>query len=88
MATTSYMKYVDIGVAVLLVIGGLNLGLMGFLGFDLIAYLFGDMAILSRMFYGLVGICAVYQALEWKAIPRRWGCTAFPGVAVTEGAVK
>jgi uncharacterized membrane protein YuzA (DUF378 family) len=67
------MKTLDVTVAALLVIGGLNWGLVGFLGFDLVAAIFGPMSALSRVVYGLVGLAAVYQGLGWKAIQRRWG---------------
>ncbi|WP_213421898.1 DUF378 domain-containing protein [Bhargavaea massiliensis] len=44
----------------LLIIGGLNWGLIGFFQFDLVAALFGGQdAFLSRVVYGLVGISAL-----------------------------
>ena len=68
------MKTLDIIVAVLLVVGGLNWGLVGLFQFDLVAAIFGGQsAALSRAVYTLVGLSAVYQALSWKAIQRRWG---------------
>jgi hypothetical protein len=67
------VRTVDIIVAVLLVIGGINWGLVGLLQFDLVAALFGEASPLSRMVYVAVGLCAVYQAVQWKAIQRRWG---------------
>jgi uncharacterized membrane protein YuzA (DUF378 family) len=73
----SYMRGIDVCVAVLLVIGGLNWGLVAFFGFDLVAYLFGSMTFASRIVYGLVGICAVYQAIMWRSIQRRWECAGF-----------
>lgn len=66
------MKAFDILAAVLLVIGGLNWGLVGLFGFDLVAALFGELSILSRIVYSLVGLSALYQGLSWKAIQRRW----------------
>lgn len=66
------MKSFDVIVAVLLVIGGLNWGLVGLFGFDLVAAVLGEMSLLSRAVYAVVGFCAVYQALTWKAIQRRW----------------
>ena len=45
----------------ILIIGGLNWGLIGFFGFDLIAWLFGNMSWLSRIIYGIVGICGLYM---------------------------
>lgn len=47
---------------VLVVIGGLNWGLVGLFNFDLVATIFGDMSILSRLVYGLVGLAAIYVA--------------------------
>lgn len=44
----------------LVVIGGLNWGLVGLLGFDLVAALFGKMSILARIVYILVGVSAIY----------------------------
>jgi uncharacterized protein len=66
------MKTLDVIVAVLLVVGGLNWGLVGAFGFDLVAALFGEMSALSRVVYLLVGLAAVYQALGWRAIRHRW----------------
>ena len=45
---------------ILLIIGGLNWGLVGLFDFDLVAYLFGEMSILSRIIYDLVGLSALY----------------------------
>ena len=66
------MKSIDLLTAVLLVVGGLNWGLVGALNLDLVAALFGEASILSRLVYMLVGLSAVYQALQWKAMQRRW----------------
>lgn len=45
---------------ILLAIGGLNWGLVGIFNFDLVAAIFGDMSVISRIVYTVVGICAVY----------------------------
>jgi uncharacterized membrane protein YuzA (DUF378 family) len=50
----------------------LNWGLVGALEFDLVAALFGPLSPLSRVVYILVGVAAVYQVLQWKAIQHRW----------------
>lgn len=48
-------------VLALVIIGGLNWGLIGFFQFDLVAALFGgQQAVLSRVVYGLVGIGALF----------------------------
>ena len=46
---------------VLLIVGGLNWGLVGLFGFDLVATIFGEMSVLSRIVYVLVGISAIAQ---------------------------
>jgi uncharacterized protein len=72
MGEEDYMKKADVVTAVLLVIGGLNWGMVGVAQFDLVAALFGEMTPLSRIVYSLVGLSAAYQALQWKGIQRRW----------------
>ncbi len=46
---------------ILLAVGGLNWGLVGILNFDLVATIFGDMSLLSRIVYGVVGASAIYM---------------------------
>ena len=46
---------------VLLIVGGLNWGLVGLFDFDLVAALFGEMSMLSRIVYALVGFAALLQ---------------------------
>ncbi|ATQ74712.1 hypothetical protein CR152_09395 [Massilia violaceinigra] len=45
---------------VLMIVGGLNWGLVGAFEFDLVAALFGDRTIWSRLVYALVGIASLY----------------------------
>ncbi len=70
------MKKLDILAAVLLVVGGLNWGLIAVAEFDLVAALvgldFGETNVASRLIYGLVGLAAVYQLVQQGAIRRRW----------------
>ena len=42
------------------IIGAVNWGLIGFFDFNLVASLFGGMSWLSRIIYGLVGLCGIY----------------------------
>jgi len=48
---------------ILVIVGGLNWGLVGIFRFDLVAAIFGEMSALSRIVYAVVGICAVYVAV-------------------------
>lgn len=66
------MKKLDIIVWTLLAIGGLNWGLVGFFNFNLVSAIFGEMTILSRLVYALVGIAALYDVVMVKAIFSRW----------------
>lgn len=74
-----YLKIVDIVTGAFLILGGLNWGLIGFFGFDLVSAVFGSMSIGSRIVYGLVGVCALYEAAMLKNIWRRWECGGFEG---------
>lgn len=71
------MKTLDVVATVLLVVGGLNWGLVGAAHFDLVATIFGmkfgETSALSSVVYCLVGLAALYQAVSFKAIQHRWG---------------
>ena len=45
---------------VLMIVGSLNWGLVGVANFDLVAAIFGQGSILSRIVYGLVGLAGLY----------------------------
>jgi uncharacterized membrane protein YuzA (DUF378 family) len=70
------MKKLDILAAILVVVGGLNWGLVAIAEFDLVATLvgleFGETNAVSRIVYGLVGLAAAYQIAQQAAIRRRW----------------
>lgn len=42
------------------IIGAVNWGLIGFFRFDLVALLFGEMTVFSRIVYGIVGLSGLY----------------------------
>lgn len=44
---------------VITIIGAINWGLIGLLDFDLVAMLFGEASLFSRVVYTLVGICGL-----------------------------
>lgn len=46
---------------ILLIIGGLNWALVGIFNFDLVAFIFGNLSIVSRIVYVLVGLSAIYM---------------------------
>ena len=65
------MKKLNLLALVLLVVGGINWGLVGTTGFDLVRAIFGDMTFLSRAVYTLVGVAAIYQLLTIRSAPSR-----------------
>lgn len=54
------MRALDVTALVLVIIGAINWGLIGFFSFDLVAALFGTMSAFSRVIYALVGIAGLY----------------------------
>lgn len=54
------MKVIDYIALVLVLVGAINWGLVGFFSFDLVCVIFGDMTIISRIIYALIGIAGLY----------------------------
>ena len=54
------MKIIDYTALILVIVGAINWGLIGFFSFDLVRVLFGDMSLLSRIICALVGISGLY----------------------------
>jgi uncharacterized protein len=64
------MNALDWIALILVIIGGLNWGLVGLLNFDLVAAIFGAMTMIARIVYVLVGLSAlymIYSAYKMKA---------------------
>ena len=57
------MRAINSLTLLLLIVGGLNWGLVGLFDFDLVAALFGEKSMLSRIVYILVGASALYQLI-------------------------
>jgi uncharacterized protein len=69
---TKVMKPLDCVTYALMIIGALNWGLIGLFNFNLVAFLFGPMSVLTRIIYVLVGLSALYDIIELPAMVRRW----------------
>ena len=54
------MKIIDKIALILVIIGAVNWGLIGLFNFNLVKLLFGDMTLMSRMVYSLVGISGLW----------------------------
>ncbi|WP_407856243.1 DUF378 domain-containing protein (plasmid) [Enterococcus sp. 22-H-5-01] len=66
------MKYLDIIALVLLIIGGINWLLIGLFEYDLVAAISGgSTAILAKIIYIVVGLCALYCLKFIPAIANR-----------------
>ena len=70
------MKKLDVLAAVLVIVGGLNWGLVAIAEFDLVATLggldFGETNAFTRIVYGLVGLGAAYELVQLAAMRQRW----------------
>ncbi|HEX2726526.1 MAG TPA: DUF378 domain-containing protein [Beijerinckiaceae bacterium] len=55
------MKAINIVTLLLVIVGGLNWGLVGLFSFDLVAAIFGNGSLLARLVYILVGASALWQ---------------------------
>ena len=63
------MRGFDIFVSVVILVGAINWGLIGFFEFNLVSAIFG--ATLERVIYAIVGLAAVYQIVAWKPFHAR-----------------
>jgi uncharacterized protein len=55
----------------LMVVGGINWGLVGLFDIDVVAAIFGTRSPASRVVYSLVGLCTLYCAFALPAMHRR-----------------
>jgi uncharacterized protein len=55
------MRVINLLTLILVIVGGLNWGLVGLFDFNLVSAIFGDMSPVSRLVYVLVGVSAVWQ---------------------------
>ena len=53
-------KIIDCIALTIVIIGAVNWGLIGFFGFDLVAFVFVNMSWISRIIYAIVGILGLY----------------------------
>lgn len=66
------MKVLDVIVMILLVVGGLNWGIVGIADFNVIEAIFGHGMAITRIIYVLVGLAALYEIFLSKSIIDRW----------------
>lgn len=54
------MRTLDFISLLLVIIGAINWGLIGFFHYDLVSSIFGTMTTITRVIYGLVGLAGLY----------------------------
>mgnify|MGYP000579863366 FL=1 len=60
-------NWLDIVCLILIIIGAINWGLIGFFTFDLVSVIFGNMSMITRIIFAVVGIAGIYSlVLFWK----------------------
>ena len=59
------MKIASILAMILVIVGALNWFLVGVFAFDLVAFIFGSMSIVSRIVYAAVGLAGLWMILYW-----------------------
>jgi uncharacterized membrane protein YuzA (DUF378 family) len=57
------MKFLNILTLALVIVGGLNWGLVGLFSFDLVSAILGEGSVLARIVYTLVGLSAAWQLM-------------------------
>lgn len=62
------MKVLHWLAVVLVIVGGLNWLLVGAFNFDLVAAIFGQMSVLARIVYVLVGLSAIFLIVNIKKL--------------------
>lgn len=65
------LSIIDWVAFILVIVGALNWGLVGFFKFNLVTAILGDMSFLSRVVYSLVGIAAIYVAVLVSKITKK-----------------
>jgi uncharacterized membrane protein YuzA (DUF378 family) len=66
------MKALDAIAFTTVVSGALYLGFLGITGLDIIAIICGEMSLLSRLIYCVIGLAAIYQLSQFRVVHQRW----------------
>lgn len=62
------MNTIRILAYILVIIGAINWGLVGFFNFDLVAAIFGEMSLVARIVYSLVGLSGLLLLITYRDI--------------------
>ena len=59
------MKNLNMLAMILMIVGGINWGLIGFFNYNVVSSLLGDASMMTKVVYCLVGVCALYEAWQF-----------------------
>ncbi len=59
------MKIIDWIALILVIVGAINWGLIGLFGFNLVAAMFGEASMLTRIIYVLVGVSGLWSIRDF-----------------------
>ena len=60
-------NWLDVVSIILIIIGAVNWGLIGFFNLDVVSAIFGNMSMITRIIFAVVGIAGIYSlVLFWK----------------------
>lgn len=65
------LSTLDIIALILVIIGGLNWGLVGLFNFNLVEAIFGSLTLLTRIIYVIVGLAALYLIFIYGSLGRK-----------------
>lgn len=73
----TFMSILRMVTFILVLIGALNWGLVGFFNYDLVGSIFGDMSLISRIIYALVGLSAIFMMFASGNIFSKCECLSY-----------
>lgn len=59
------MKHINLIAMILLLVAGLNWGLVGVFNYNLVTSVLGDASMMTKVLYALMGICALYEGFQF-----------------------
>ncbi|HEY9790013.1 MAG TPA: DUF378 domain-containing protein [Candidatus Obscuribacterales bacterium] len=59
------MKHINLIAMILMLIGAINWGLVGVFNYNLVTAVLGDGSMMTKIVYGLVGLCGLYEAYQF-----------------------
>lgn len=64
------MGFLDILAYLLVIVGGINWGLVGFFNYNLVTQIFGESTPVTRIIYAAVGLAAIYLLYSFMRVNR------------------